>query len=157
MNMQQATGDASVPSNFSQASGTTAVGGLHNDNDLSLAFHAVFMGGTFVILLPLGVMWLRFFGKVTLHWLNNALSLFCLVIGLGLGINASLEYNQSKKFNSAHQVIGLILVAFAFVQATGGFIHHRIYKQTQRPTPIGVAHRYAGRIIILVGVVNGAM
>jgi len=69
----------------------------------------------------------------------------------------SLSPLQSKSFNSAHQIIGLVVVMLVLAQMTLGFLHHRIYKRTQRTTPMVKVHRLAGPVVILVAIVNGAM
>jgi cytochrome b561 len=61
---------------------------------------------------------------------------------------------QSKKFNSAHQVIGILIFIFVLGQFVLGFMHHRIYKKTQQPTKIAPVHVWMGRVIIPLGVVN---
>ncbi|KAI9814681.1 MAG: hypothetical protein M1832_005680 [Thelocarpon impressellum] len=159
MDMKEATADsdAKVPTDFSKMSGASPTSALKFDFYTASKVHAIFMAFSFVVLLPLGVMWLRYFGKITLHWLNNMVAVVCILVGMGLGVKASMQYNKSKSFTAPHQIIGFIVVAFVAIQPIGGFIHHRMYKMTQRKSPIGMAHRIGGAIIILLGMVNGAV
>jgi len=62
---------------------------------------------------------------------------------------------QSKAVNSAHQIIGLIVVLFALVQFTLGMFHHRLYKRHQRPTMFGRVHLYLGPFVLIIGAING--
>ena len=62
---------------------------------------------------------------------------------------------QSKNVNSAHQIIGLTIVACTIFQFSLGFIHHLIFKKTQRPTIMGRIHLYAGPFVLFMGAANG--
>lgn len=180
MDMRQATGEAGVPTNVTQISGATRNGPGVTDHDLSRQFHALLMCAAFVVLFPVGAMFLRIFGSVRLHQLTQIFGLIVILIGLGLGIKLSKQYNkvrlpssqspfictprhltiytiQSKKFRSAHQIIGLLVISLCISQATLGLIQHHMYKKTQRKSPLNLIHRIAGPFIILLGILNGGM
>jgi hypothetical protein len=70
------------------------VGDARVDHGYGSAFHALLMVGTFVILFPLGVLWLRVFDKVMLHWLNQAFGVLLIIVGAGIGIYIGLMYNK---------------------------------------------------------------
>jgi uncharacterized membrane protein YfcA len=59
--------------------------------------------------------------------------------------------------NSAHQAIGLVVVAAVFAQYIMGWLHHRQYTRTATPSPFGKAHRFVGAAVIFIGIVNGAL
>ena len=94
MDMVQATGDEGVPTNTTSTSGAASVGNARIDHDYGNALHALAMTGTFVILFPLGVLFLRIFEKVILHWMNQAFAVLVVVVGTGIGIYISLMYNK---------------------------------------------------------------
>lgn len=98
MDMVQATGDQEgVPTNTTSMSGAAMVGSARIDHGgYGSAFHALLMVGTFVILFPLGVLWLRIFEKVILHWLNQTLAVLVVIVGAGVGIYISLMYNKVR-------------------------------------------------------------
>jgi len=96
MDMVQATGAEGVPTNTTSTSGAAPVGNARVDHGYGSAFHALLMAGTFVILFPLGVLWLRVFEKVMLHWLNQTFAVFVVIVGAGLGIYVSLLYNKVR-------------------------------------------------------------
>lgn len=62
---------------------------------------------------------------------------------------------QSKKINSVHQIIGLIVFALLFVQLGLGWAHHRIYLRSRAPTIMGKIHRYLGAFVLGAGLANG--
>ncbi len=63
--------------------------------------------------------------------------------------------SQSKKFNTPHQIIGILVFVFVIAQLVLGYLHHRIYKKTQQPTKMAPIHVWLGRLVILLGIVNG--
>lgn len=94
MDMRQATGEAGVPTNITQNSGATQNGPRVRDRDLSKIFHALLMCATFVILFPVGAIFMRIFGSVRMHRLTQIFSVMVILIGLGLGIKLSKQYNK---------------------------------------------------------------
>lgn len=96
MDMVQATGAEGLPTNTTSTSGAASVGNARIDHEYGSAFHALLMVGTLVILFPLGVMWLRIFNKVILHWLNQTFAVLMVIVGAGIGIYISLLYNKVR-------------------------------------------------------------
>ncbi|MCJ1418914.1 hypothetical protein MMC32_005265 [Xylographa parallela] len=157
MNMIQAYGAAAVPTNVSTNSGAAEVGPPSSDNDYTAIAHAVFTCIAFVIMMPLGVIFLRILERVRWHWINELLALLVAFIGLVIGIYLSTTYNKSKSFNSAHQLIGILVILALFLQAWLGWHHHQVYKRIKRTTPYAPVHRFFGCFLILAGLANGAV
>ncbi|KAL1630078.1 hypothetical protein SLS54_000938 [Diplodia seriata] len=152
--------------------GATMGGRLHEDDgSRGSGTHAVFMCGTFLFIFPIGVIMLRGFERVQWHAGTQAGGLAVACAGVGLGIWLSGFYNkvstsrgevrveltslQSKKFDSAHQVIGLIVFGLLFVQLGLGWFHHRIFQRSRSPTTMGKMHRYLGPFVLGAGLANG--
>jgi hypothetical protein len=153
--VQAAAGDAGVPEGTTSNTGATAVGDPHVDYEILLSVHALFMLGTFVILLPIGVFLLRIFQKPKLHSINQSFGTAIVLIGGGLGIYLSYSYNITRTFTTSHQIIGFILMGLLIVQSVLGYLHHRAYVRTQRYSVYTLPHIWHGRIVILLGVLNG--
>lgn len=96
INLQQAQGDPDNFRNFelTKTDGATELVDSTNDRDFASPAHAVFMAGTFVILFPLGTVWVRIFESVRLHWLTQVLGVLAVFIGAAIGINLSKQYNR---------------------------------------------------------------
>lgn len=62
---------------------------------------------------------------------------------------------QSRGFDSYHQVLGMLLVAFFMIQFAVGFLNHRQYRKTQIPSKYNVYHIWFGRLLILLAIMNG--
>jgi len=66
-----------------------------------------------------------------------------------------LTVSQFKSFNTAHEVLGIIVVLAVIVQFLLGYMHHRIYKKTQTTTKMAPIHVWLGRVVIVAAVVDG--
>ncbi|KAI1098470.1 putative iron reductase domain protein [Jackrogersella minutella] len=159
MDMVHATGPGGVPTIDRSVNSklVATVQGLSKEGkkDLVAMAHAVIMVLVFVGLFPFGSFVLRFGGWVRWHGINQTFALLLAFIGSILGFVISKTYNRSKKFNTAHQVIGLLIFIFIFVQFALGFMHHRTFKKTKETTKLAPIHRWMGRILLTMGAVNG--
>ncbi|KAK5123004.1 hypothetical protein LTR85_003570 [Meristemomyces frigidus] len=124
------------------------------DNDPAPAIHAFVMCLTFVVIFPLGALLLRVLKRVILHAIVQTIGLVLVCMATAGGIVISTQYNRSKHFASAHQVIGILLFLALFLQLGLGILHHRIFKREQRPTILSKIHLYLGPVILVFGVIN---
>ena len=157
MNMVQALGVASVPTEFSMNTGSAENGSPHSDNDWTAIAHAVVVSVAFVLLMPMGSIFLRILEKIRWHWINQLLAFSVAFIGAAIGAYLSTTYNSTKSFNSAHQIIGILVIVALIVQVGLGWYHHRVYKLTQKKTLYGSIHRYFGQIVIVLAIANGSI
>lgn len=159
MDMTRATEDNATIAGTAfgtQMEGAERVGNLHEDGgNRGSATHAVFMCGTFLFVFPIGIVLLRGFERVQWHAGAQSGGLLVLCAGVGIGIWISKYYNKSKKINSAHQILGLLVFGLLFVQLGLGWFHHRIYLRSRSPTLMGKIHRYLGPVLLGVGLANG--
>ncbi|KAI1389421.1 putative iron reductase domain protein [Hypoxylon trugodes] len=159
MDMVHATGPAGVPiiDTAEDSKLVATVQGLSKEGkkDVKAMMHAIIMVLTFVGLYPFGVFVLRLGSWVRWHGINQAFAFVLTIIGSSLGFSISGTYNRSKKFNTAHQVIGILIFIFIFAQFAIGFLNHRKFKQTQQKTKMAPIHVWMGRVIIIMGVING--
>lgn len=70
------------------------VGGVSSDHDWSGPLHAAIMGVAFIIVFPLGVVFLRALEKVKWHAWTQGVAVVLAIIGLGVGIYLGMEYNH---------------------------------------------------------------
>ena len=66
------------------------------------------------------------------------------------------DRRQWTRFNG-HPVTGIIVVGALFLQPFLGLFHHLRYRKTRRPTPLGIAHRWYGRVFLILGAINGGL
>ncbi|KAK8144545.1 hypothetical protein G3M48_005662 [Beauveria asiatica] len=122
--------------------------------DVKSSMHAALMTLAILVLFPLGIVLLRVGRWASWHGVNQAVALIIVLAGFGMGIATSAHYNRSKKFNSAHQIIGFLVVAFLLGQFTLGVMHHLEYRQTRAPTKYGKIHVWLGNGVLLLAVFN---
>ncbi|KAI0873239.1 iron reductase domain protein [Hypoxylon argillaceum] len=159
MDLARATGTGGVPE-IPASENVTSVGAVQQLSktgyvDKRAILHAVFMIFAFVGIWPFGILVLRVGGSVRWHGINQAVAFGLVLIGAILGFVISTSYNRSKKFNTAHQIIGIIVFIFVIAQLALGYFHHRIYKKTQQPTKFAPIHVWLGRVVIILGIANG--
>jgi hypothetical protein len=120
--------------------------------------HAVIMPLVFVVLFPLAALtlYLPYSQKVRhIHAPLQVLSLILMVVGFGLGVELA---KKSQELDMYHQVIGYIVVAWMVVaQPALGLGQHLYFRKNGARSPMGHVHRWVGRAIILLGVVNGGL
>ncbi|KAI0108240.1 putative iron reductase domain protein [Daldinia grandis] len=158
LDMTHATGPAGVPI-IDRSEGSTLVAttqGLSKEGkkDIAALMHAIIMVFVFVGLYPFGIFVLRLGNWVRWHGINQGFAFILTIVGSSLGFSISKYYNRSKKVNTAHQVIGILIFIFIFAQFALGFLHHRNFKKTQQATKMAPIHVWMGRVIIVMGVVN---
>ncbi|KAI1165582.1 hypothetical protein F5B18DRAFT_610236 [Nemania serpens] len=159
MDLVHATGAAGVPQ-IPASANVTSVGSVQQSEetgyvDKKAILHAVLMILAFVGVWPFGILVLRVGGSVRWHAINQAVAFGLVVIGAIIGFVISTSYTRSSKFNTAHQIVGIFVFIFVIAQLVLGYLHHRIYKKTQQPTKMAPIHVWLGRVVILLGIVNG--
>jgi hypothetical protein len=182
LDMTQAHG-IKLPALGTKEVGVAFQGKASRDHEFKSPAHAAIMRIAFVILFPLGILLLRVLNKVKLHAIVQGVGTVFATIGIILGFVLSKEYqrvsfvqplflikyarqadkifflfSQSRSFNSAHQIIGIIVFIFLLAQWLTGFLHHRTYVKTQQPTWMIKPHKYGlGAFVMFLGIVNIAV
>ncbi|KAM0706509.1 hypothetical protein Q7P35_005836 [Cladosporium inversicolor] len=164
MNMTAATSPekGAVPPPFGKNGGyinqdASVVLEMTTDGSKAPAAHALIMIFAFVFLFPLGSLLISVLHKALWHGAVQVLALLMVVTGFGLGIYLSTQYNKSKSFASAHQLIGLLILIAMLLQLGLGLLHHRTRKQTKSPTKFSKIHKFLGPAIFLLGLINGGL
>ncbi|KIY00819.1 uncharacterized protein Z520_03485 [Fonsecaea multimorphosa CBS 102226] len=144
-----------VSSNPSSSSGTV----VSDDSDDNIrTAHAVIMPLVFVVMFPLAALtlYLPYSNKVRhIHAPLQVLSLILMIVGLGLGVQLG---KQVDNLDGYHMVIGYILVAWMGVfQPTLGLLQHIHFRRYGTRSAYGQTHRWLGRAMIMLGVINGGL
>lgn len=78
-----------------------------------------------------------------------------LIIGMALGITLGTRIGELDKY---HMIIGFVVVAILVLfQPALGLYQHLHYRKTGTRSNFGVAHRWLGRIVMVLGVINGGL
>lgn len=180
--MIQATGPGGVPPASNITSGATLVGSLVEDGDSASIAHGFLMAIVALVIIPFDVIIIGIFKWPMVHVFTGSLVLFLVLTAMGLGIYVSTEYNrvrrppqihayffltitlqQSKHFDSAHQIIGFLSVGGLLVLASIGIYLRRAQKtaeksdQTRQNSKFTSIHTWAARCIWLLLIINNGL
>lgn len=122
-----------------------------------IIIHAVCLAGSFLLLFPLGVVALRWFKWVRVHWMLQIFATLICVLGLIIAITFSAMDPEYDTFDQGHQIIGILAVVALIIQALLGYQHHRNYKKTGQRTAVSHSHIWTGRTVIVLGMVNAVL
>lgn len=130
----------------------------NSDSNSLLSAHAALMTLAFLVFFPLGVL-VTFLpisnAIVRLHAPIQILSLCLLIAGLGTGAKMASDQGQASQY---HPIIGYVTVAcLVLLQPIGGLLQHIMFKRHGRRTIFGEGHRWFGRALIVLGMVNGGL
>jgi hypothetical protein len=123
--------------------------------DTLVTAHGVVACATFVVFI-LGAIIIRlasFSGVVWVHAAAQVVGFIGYVAAVGMGIYMA-THGQGWV---AHNVIGLVLFGLLFMQPVTGLIHHRVFKRTFTRSVSSWIHLTTGRVVILVGLINGGL
>ena len=150
------TGGVTVPTGVSGGSSTFP--SSSSPTDTTRAAHAAIMSLVFLIFFPLFALtlYLPYANRVRLvHAPLQLLSIVLLIVGLALGVKLG---NRLDELDAYHQIIGYIVVAaLVLFQPALGIYQHLYYHRTGGRSAMGVFHKWLGRTVICVGVVNGGL
>lgn len=90
-----------------------------------------------------------------IHAPLQVLSVVLLIAGLSLGIILARRIGD---LDGAHMVIGFIVtLSLILVQPAMGLYQHLYYHRTGGSSIFGLAHRWLGRTMMILGIINGGL
>lgn len=120
--------------------------------------HAVMMIIAFVIMFPCFALTIQIFPSsrtATVHGLLQLLTLIVALVGLGLGVSMAKELNL---LTNHHPIIGLVVVSsLTLFQPIMGLLQHRFYRKTRSKGIFAYVHRWFGRTMIVLGIINAGL
>lgn len=64
---------------------------------------------------------------------------------------------SSQGFKTTHTLFGTVVIALFALQPVLGFVHHSYYKKHATRGVVSYAHIWYGRILMVLGIVNGGV
>lgn len=117
--------------------------------------HAVLMIVAFVLLFPIIALAIHLVPSSSTVAVHGYLQLFTLAVaitGMGLGISMADETQQMGHY---HPIIGIVVVAsLVLFQPLMGLLQHRHFRKTGGKAVFAYFHRWFGRIMIILGIIN---
>jgi hypothetical protein len=116
------------------------------------------MSLVFLVLMPFAALtlYLPYTKKVPhIHAPLQILSVILVIVGLALGVRLAKPLGLTAGY---HQVIGYAVVAILLsAQPILGLLQHLHFRKTGTRSGMGLGHQWLGRIVIILGVVNGGL
>lgn len=149
------TGVSSAPQPNGGSVSSSSTGDVGQPSNTIVTTHGTIASISFLVLFPVGGIVVRVLSlPIWVHAGLQILSYVCFVAAAGLGIYiASVE----NAFITSHAIIGIILLGLLTFQPFFGVAHHRVYRKIRRRTWSSYFHIWEGRIIILLGMINGGL
>ncbi|KAK5047367.1 hypothetical protein LTR84_006890 [Exophiala bonariae] len=125
----------------------------------ALVAHAAIMCIVFVLSMPIAALTTRSPIKVKVTKLHAPWQMFNVILAItGLGLGASVASNRKiASGETPHILLGCIIVGLLIgVQPVLGILHHLFFRKNNRRGTFGWIHLLLGRIIMVLGLVNGA-
>ncbi|KAI0403930.1 iron reductase domain protein [Xylaria palmicola] len=117
--------------------------------------HGIIMSIVMVILYPLGSILMPLFGSWVLHAVWQFVSFLLMWAAFALGIILSQKIGIG--FSDTHTLLGTVVVVLFGFQPIGGYLHHRHYLKYQKRGLVSHAHIWYGRILMVLGIINGGL
>ncbi|RAQ70845.1 cellobiose dehydrogenase [Aspergillus flavus] len=162
LDLQKATGGASdnpfLASNNSNSAGQALT--IFDTGNIASrrVAHAVLMILVFVIFFPSFALMLHTGAHsriVDIHAFFQLFTLALAISGFGIGISLAKALHLTGTY---HPIIGMVAVpALILFQPAMGFLQHRYFHRTGKKSVFAYLHRWFGRSIIVLGIVNGGL
>jgi hypothetical protein len=111
-----------IPSIGNVTQGASASGQIKVTRNLKTAGHGIAMIIAIILLIPLDSVIRLCLKSTRVHMIMMGLVTIVFSIGSGVGFAVSGMFNRSKNYNSAHQIIGLLVFVMFFSQIPLGWI-----------------------------------
>lgn len=142
--------NSSTSSSSSETTGSTTSTGV-------LAIHAALSVLGYLVLMPLGVVILRFLDSVRWHWVTQVIASIIAIAGGVIGFAVANSFYDSKKNAEGHKGFGIVVLIATGVQVLLGWWHHWNVKRKGHGTFFGIIHRYFGWVVMVAGIANAAV
>lgn len=148
------TGGSGSASGPSSDSGITQVQG-DTSGARMLAAHGIIAALVMAVLYPLGSLLMPLLGKWWVHGAWQVIAFALMWAAFGLGVQSAKD--RGILFSQTHTILGTVVIALFGIQPALGYFHHRQYLKTHGRGAVSYVHIWFGRILMLLGVINGGL
>ncbi|KAJ6110144.1 hypothetical protein N7486_002379 [Penicillium sp. IBT 16267x] len=164
IDLQQATGGTSdnpfaTSSNMTSSSSAQPISsGSTGSVETRRKAHAIIMILVFVIFFPSFALMLHIIPHAKIVYVHASFQLFTLALaiaGFGIGISMARTLGFIRTY---HPIIGMVTVpCLILFQPAMGFLQHRYFHKTGGKSVFAYLHRWLGRCLIILGVINAGL
>jgi hypothetical protein len=163
INLKKATGGASdnpfASSNYMTGSSSSSISTVNTGSvESRRKAHAIIMILVFVIFFPSFALMLRIVPRSKIVYFHACFQLFTLamaIAGFGIGISMARSLGLIRMY---HPIIGMVTVpSLVLFQPAMGFIQHRYFQRTGGKSAFAYLHRWVGRCLIVLGIINAGL
>lgn len=152
------TNTAALSSTASSSSGMSGSNTSISSNFANIRLtHGIMASVAFVIFMPLGAIIIRTLSFKNLIWVHASWMVFAYLMALaalGMGVWMAVTVDE---LNSAHAIIGIVVIGGVLLQPVTGLVHHLSYKRYGSPNAATYTHLWWGRAIITLAIINGGL
>ncbi|KAJ6132260.1 hypothetical protein N7471_007475 [Penicillium samsonianum] len=165
IDLQQATGGASDNPFATSSNMNSSSSSSHPISTLSTGSvetrrkaHAIIMILVFVIFFPSFALMLHLIPYSKIVYVHASFQLFTLALAIA-GFAIGISMARSLGFISMyHPIIGMVTVpCLILFQPAMGFLQHRYFRKTGGKSVFAYLHRWFGRCLIILGVINAGL
>ncbi|KAJ6024688.1 hypothetical protein N7540_005485 [Penicillium herquei] len=164
IDLQQATGGTSdnpfaTSNNMNSSSSSHPVSTVSTGSvEKRRKAHAIIMILVFVLLFPSFALMLHIIPYSKIVYVHASFQLFTLALaiaGFGIGISMARSLGFIRMY---HPIIGMVTVpCLILFQPVMGFLQHRYFHKTGGKSVFAYLHRWLGRCLIILGVINAGL
>ncbi|PLN80378.1 CBD9-like protein [Aspergillus taichungensis] len=145
------------PPHQNSAAIDTASKGSEGGNAMLIA-HGFMMAIAFVLLFPFFALLVPLPVPISVAKVHAPLQGFALALAIaGAGLGIKLWVNGGAR-KIAHPIIGIVVIALLVLfQPAMGLLQHMHFRRTGGKSPFAYAHRWLGRMLIVLGIINGGL
>ncbi|OJJ66115.1 hypothetical protein ASPBRDRAFT_59979 [Aspergillus brasiliensis CBS 101740] len=164
IDLQQATGGSSE-NPFAASSNTSSSSSSHPISTVSTGSldkrrkaHAIIMILVFVIFFPSFALMLHLIPYSKIVYVHASFQLFTLALAIaGFGIGISMARSLGL-IGTYHPIVGMVTVpCLILFQPAMGLLQHRYFRKTGGKSAFAYLHRWLGRCLITLGVINAGL
>ncbi|GKZ25180.1 hypothetical protein AbraIFM66951_001124 [Aspergillus brasiliensis] len=164
IDLQQATGGSSE-NPFAASNNTSSSSSSHPISTVSTGSldkrrkaHAIIMILVFVIFFPSFALMLHLIPYSKIVYVHASFQLFTLALAIaGFGIGISMARSLGL-IGTYHPIVGMVTVpCLILFQPAMGLLQHRYFRKTGGKSAFAYLHRWLGRCLIMLGVINAGL
>ncbi|KAL1841629.1 hypothetical protein VTJ49DRAFT_6806 [Mycothermus thermophilus] len=153
--VDDSSGDNGNNNNSNNSNNSGVVEVVRSSKPAILVAHGVILALVFAVLYPTGSLMMPLVKKWWFHGLWQAVSFGLMWAGFGLGVVVARDRNML--FDQTHTIYGTVIIAALGLQPFFGYLHHLHYLKHRSRGVISYLHIWYGRVLMALGVVNGAL